>query len=236
MTAPLSLKGIRATVPDGDGERVLLEGADLDLPAASITVLTGRSGSGKSTLLAIAGLLRLPADGEVFVNGEATKALPERRRAQIRGESIGIVYQNANLLPNLTALEQLELVGHILGRHRRSSAMAHDLLERLGVGAQADSLPGKLSGGERQRVGIARALMAEPSVLLADEPTAALDPELAAQVGALLAAVTAERRLATLIVSHDEESRAYADHHVELSGRRLIRQATTPTGERPNIV
>lgn len=227
MTSVLSLRAIRAAVPDGAGERVLLDELDLHLRAGEVTVVTGRSGSGKSTLLSIAGLLRRPDSGDVVINGEPTTSLPERHRTRLRGQTVGIVYQNANLIPNLTAIEQVELVAHVLGKRRDATARARQLLEALGVDGQADSLPGKLSGGERQRVGIARALMAEPSVLLADEPTAALDPELAEQVSELLARLTRDRNLATMIVTHDAAPLSYANAHVRLDDGHLEHVART---------
>lgn len=228
MNAILGLRGVRVAVPDGAGERVLLDGVDFDLRSGEITVVTGRSGSGKSTLLSIAGLLRTPAVGDVLVNGEPTAGLSERRRARLRGRSIGIVYQNANLIPNLTALEQLELVASVLGARRGASGRARELLDGLGLGAQARTLPGQLSGGERQRVGIGRALMASPDVLLADEPTAALDPGLAEQVSTLLAQLTRDRRLATLIVTHDDAPLAHASARVHLADGQLT--AVQPAG------
>jgi putative ABC transport system ATP-binding protein len=227
VSAALALREVRAVVTDGAGERVLLDHVDLDLQPGQITAVTGRSGSGKSTLLSIAGLLRKPDSGEVLVNGQPTGAVSERRRTRLRGQRIGIVYQNGNLIPHLTALEQLELVGHVLGRRRGATARARELLDGLGVGDLAGSLPGRLSGGERQRVGIGRALMAEPAVLLADEPTAALDPGLAEQVSALLDQVTRERRLATMIVTHDRAPLAYASNHVHLANGHLQRSESS---------
>lgn len=221
MSAALSIESVRVALRDGGGERVILADASLELSAGEITVLTGRSGSGKSTLLSIAGLLRRPPAGEVTIDGQPTARLSERRRAVLRGERVGIVSQNANLVPNLTALEQLELVDHILHRRRGARGNARELLDRVGVAGQADLLPGRLSGGERQRVAIARALMARPRVLLADEPTAALDPALAEQISALLADQTRELGLAALIVTHDSAPLAYASRHVHLAGGHL---------------
>lgn len=230
MTTTLTLQSVRSSITDGSGERVLLDDVDLDLRAGEITAITGRSGSGKSTLLSIAGLLRRPDAGDVLIDGRPTAALPDRERTRLRGRSIGIVYQDANLISSLTALEQLELVGHVLGSRRDLAGRAQRLLDDLGVGGQADSLPGRLSGGERQRVGIARALFAKPSVLLADEPTAALDPELAEQVSRLIVEQTAERGLATLIVTHDSTPLAHADRHLHLSSGRLVSADPAPTG------
>jgi len=215
----LSLRNLTASVPDGSGTRVLLDHVDLDVAAGEVLVVTGPSGSGKSTLLALAGLLRRPAEGDILINGVATATFSERRRTALRRDHIGIIYQSANLLPSLTAREQLELVGHI-DRQPRGEARtrADQLLADLGLTGRGDQLPGQLSGGERQRVGIARALMAEPSVLLADEPTASLDPSLAADVAALITAEAHRRGLATVIVTHDDAPLGHADRHLHLAG------------------
>lgn len=173
-------------------------------------------------MLTAAGLLRRPDHGEVAVAGKPTTPLSERERTAIRREHIGIIYQSANLLPALTAREQLELVGHI---NREDRAEARDradrLLSDLGLADRAGQLPAQMSGGERQRVGIARALMAQPTVLLADEPTASLDPDLAAEVAALLADQARARGLATLIVTHDDAPLRSADRHLHLSSGSL---------------
>lgn len=224
----LGFEQLHVTVPDGSRTRVLLDHIDLEIPPGEVLVVTGGSGSGKSTLLAAAGLLRRPDSGEVRIDGVPTSGLSERRRTTIRREQIAIVYQAANLLPSLTAIEQLELVGHI-NREKRAEVRerAEALLAEVGLSAQADQLPGKMSGGERQRVGIGRALMAQPSVLLADEPTASLDPELSAQVCALLAEQTAKRDLATVLVSHDETPLAWARRHLHLEAGSLTEIPTS---------
>jgi putative ABC transport system ATP-binding protein len=215
---PLQLRGLCAEVPDGRATRVLLDDVDLAVAAGEVVVVTGASGSGKSTLLALTGLLRRPAGGDVVVRGESTNSLSERRRTAVRREHLAIVYQSANLLPSLTAREQLEIVGHIRGERRRSArARADRLLHELGLDGRAGQLPGQLSGGERQRVGIARALMAEPAVLLADEPTASLDHALATEVAQQLARAVRDHGMAAVIVTHDDEPLAYADRHLHLA-------------------
>lgn len=223
MTA-LALRGITVTVPDGPVTRTLLNAVDLEIGPGEVVVVTGASGSGKSTLLAIAGLLRRAPAGEVVIADTPTAALSERRRTLLRRDHVAIVYQSANLLPSLTAAEQLELVGHIAGEPRAEvRARARALLDELGLGAGvAGHLPAQLSGGERQRVGIARALMARPTVVLADEPTAALDAALSAEVAALLAGEARAHGLATLVVSHDDAPLAHADRHLHLADGRLI--------------
>jgi putative ABC transport system ATP-binding protein len=215
----LSLRGVYAAYPDGAGVRVLLDHVDLDVAPGEVVVVTGASGSGKSTLLALAGLLRRPADGDVLIAGTSTARLSERKRTALRAERIGLIYQSANLVPTLTAREQLELVGHIAGAPRAATrARADDLLAELGLTTRAGALPAQLSGGERQRVGIARALMGRPQVLLADEPTASLDPALAEEVAAMLAEQTRKHQLATVIVTHDDAPRRHADRHLALHG------------------
>lgn len=221
--APLVLEGVTYAVPDGDGTRTLLDAVDLTVGAGEVLVVTGPSGSGKSTLLALAGLLRRPQAGEVAIAGAPTAGLSERARTKVRGDEVGIVYQSANLLPTLTAREQLELVGHVnrVPKARRR-ARVDELLTGVGLASHAGKLPAHLSGGERQRVGIARALMAEPSVLLADEPTAALDPELGVEVVGLLAEEAHRRGVATVIVTHDHDLLAVADRHVHLDRGALV--------------
>lgn len=228
---PLVLEDLRVAVPDGNRERILLDSVDLTIRAGEIVVLTGASGSGKSTLLAITGLLRRTDSGEVLVAGEPTAVLPERRRAAVRGAQIGIIYQAANLLPSLTAREQLEVVFHIAGRRRADAKRrATELLEVVGLDHRMDALPQHLSGGERQRVGVARALMAEPSVLLADEPTASLDPELSGDIARLIAKETHARGLAALLVTHDEAPLEVADRHVHLEAGALVERSGAATG------
>lgn len=218
----ISLRGLTATVPDGTGTRTLLDRIDLDVAPGEVVVISGASGSGKSTLLAIAGLLRRAESGEVVIAGMNTSGLSERRRTELRRRRIAIVFQSANLFPALTAREQLELVAHINGGRRGAArAQADLLLADLGVAEQADQLPAKLSGGERQRVGIARALMGGPEVLLADEPTAALDPVRAADVVERLTLEAHRHGLATIVVAHDDAPLRHADRHLHLDDGHL---------------
>jgi putative ABC transport system ATP-binding protein len=222
VSAVLQLDDVRVAFPDGPDERIVLDALHLAVDAGELVVVSGRSGSGKSTLLTVAGLLRRPDAGEVTVAGTATCSMSERRRTTVRRDHIAFVYQSANLLPSLTAIEQLELVGHI--RDERSGdvrARAGALLEQLDLSDRARQLPSQLSGGERQRVGIARALMASPAVLIADEPTASLDPERAAIVADLLRTAATERGIATVVVAHDDAALGRADRHLRLSSGRL---------------
>jgi putative ABC transport system ATP-binding protein len=225
----MTLREVCVEVPDGLGTRVLLDHVDLEVRPGEVVVVTGGSGAGKSTLLAVAGLLRRPLSGEVIVGDVPASALSERRRAELRKHHVAIVYQAGNLLPSLTSREQLEIVGHISGASRvQTRRRADALLRELGLLDAALRLPAHLSGGERQRVGIARALMGQPSVLLADEPTASLDAALSAEVVALLTEHTRRAQLATVIVSHDTAPLSRADRHQHLAGGKLERVATMP--------
>ena len=220
--AALLVSKARVAFPDGPDVRVVLDDLDLEVAPGEIEVISGASGAGKSTLLTIAGLLRRPDHGEVTVAGIATTGLAERRRAAVRRDHVAFVYQSANLLPTLTAIEQLELVGNI--RREKAPAVrrrAGEVLAAVDLADRATQLPAQLSGGERQRVGIARALMASPSVLFADEPTASLDPERAAIVAGLLADAATTRGIATVIVAHDTAALTHADRHLRLEGGRL---------------
>lgn len=218
----LSLRDVSVAFPDGPSTRTILDRLNLDLHPAEMTVISGRSGSGKSTLLTVAGLLRRPDTGDVVVTGTSTTAMRNRGRTRARRDHIAFVYQSANLFPSLTAIEQLELVGHVHGQSPRTRReRARELLATVDLTGRADQLPNQLSGGERQRVGIARALMARPSILIADEPTASLDPERAHTVASLFANATREHQLATLIVAHDTAALNHADRHLHLEHGRL---------------
>lgn len=224
----LRMSGVRVAFPDGPAERVVLDDLALEVDKGEFVVISGRSGAGKSTLLTIAGLLRRPDSGEVAVAGTSTSEMSERQRTAVRRDHIAFVYQSANLLPTLTAVEQLELVGHIRGESSGEvRRRARSLLDDLDMGDRAEQLPAQLSGGERQRIGIARAFMAEPTVLIADEPTASLDPERARAVAELLAGA-AGRGIATIVVAHDDVALAHADRHLRLDGGRLL-GSTEPT-------
>ena len=220
----LHLDDITLTYPDGDRRLTALDHVALHVDAGELTAVVGPSGSGKSSLLAVAGTLIRPDSGSVVVQGQEVTALPKPELARLRRESIGLVFQQANLLPSLTALEQLEVRARLSARPPRDARVeAEALLEAVGLSAQAGRRPHELSGGQRQRVNIARALVNSPSVLLVDEPTSALDRERGAAVLDLLARLTRERGTATVLVTHDRDHLDVVDSVVEVvDGRTQV--------------
>lgn len=199
----LDIQNIRLAVPDGGDTRIILDGVSLSVAPGEVVAFSGASGSGKSTLIAIAALLQQPDSGRVVIAGIDATELSNSDRTALRREHIGVVYQSANLVPSLTALEQVELIAHINGAlDAKARARARELLVAVGLERRLDARPGKLSGGERQRVGIARAMMNQPDVLLADEPTASLDAERGEAIMQLLTDQAKEHSVATLVVTH----------------------------------
>ena len=196
-------------------ETVALRGASLDLPRGLLTSLVGPSGSGKSTLISLLAGLALPSAGQIVIGGQDLTRLDERERARLRAERIGLVFQSGNLIPFLTALENVELAMRLRGRPGRA-ARARELLGEVGLGKRLHHRPGQLSGGEVQRVAVAVGLANEPEVLLADELTGELDSATADQVMGVLAEVWRQRRLTILLVTHNLELAARADHRLRL--------------------
>ena len=223
----LELAGIDVTVPDGGDMLTILDGVDLTIAPGEVVMVTGASGSGKSTLLAVAALLRRPTSGSVRVDGTDTSALKRNAVATLRNQRLGMVFQSSNLFPSLTAVQQVELVAHIAGKLDRAARdRARDLLDSVGLGGRMDRLPSQLSGGERQRVGIARALMNHPAVLLADEPTASLDETRGRDVMALLVEQARRNGTAALIVTHAPDQLVGANRHLHLVAGRVEEHAS----------
>ncbi|AYL38995.1 MULTISPECIES: ABC transporter ATP-binding protein [Streptomyces] len=222
----LELTDITLTYPDGDTRLTALDHVSLDVPRGSVTAVVGPSGSGKSSLLAVAATLVTPDSGTVAVDGTPTTGLSRGELAALRRRSIGIVFQQPNLLPSLTAAEQLQVMAGIDGRSPgRARGRALELLDAVGLADQAGRRPHQLSGGQRQRVNIARALMNDPTVLLVDEPTSALDQERGAAVMDLLTGLTHRRATATVLVTHDRALLTAVDRVAEVHDGRLVLSA-----------
>lgn len=202
----LELERITLTYPDGTGTVTALDDVSLALTPGTVTAIVGPSGSGKSSLLAVGSTLVSPTSGAVRIDGTDVGGLTESDRSRLRREKIGIVFQQPNLLESLTAVEQLIITDRLRGTGSGDTRKrAQALLERVGLADAAERRPHQLSGGQRQRVNIARALMGDPSVLLVDEPTAALDHDRSEAIIDLLCQVTKEFGVATVIVTHDTE-------------------------------
>ncbi|WP_144672345.1 ABC transporter ATP-binding protein [Arthrobacter sp. U41] len=204
MKNALNLIDVTLQYPDGDGTLKALDAVNVKLAPGEFLSLVGPSGSGKSSLLAVAATLVRPTAGLVVIDGIDSGGLSEADRTSLRRDRIGIIFQQPNLLPSLTALEQLVIGDHLRGRPARAAASrAAALLDLVGLAPAAGKRPHQLSGGQRQRVNIARALMGDPAVLLVDEPTAALDRERSEAIVGLLRRVTDEFEVATVMVTHD---------------------------------
>ena len=213
MEELVALTGVTRTVllPD-DQELHILRGVDLAVRGGDHTAVVGRSGCGKSTLLNLLGLLDLPTSGELSFQGRPVQRLGEAERARLRGEAVGFVFQQFNLLPGRSALDNVitPLLYARGAQFWRRKELAMDILDRVGLAHRAQTLPNMLSGGEQQRVAIARALVRRPRLILADEPTGALDVDTGQAVMALLDEVATESGAALVTITHDVNVAALA--------------------------
>ena len=208
----------------GDGETLrALDDISLEIRRGEAVAIMGPSGSGKSTLMTILGLLDVPTGGVYRLDGEDVSKLDRRQQAHIRNTRIGFVFQNFNLLPRLSALKNVELplvYGRMDARERER--MARRALEAVGLGAKLNSLPNRLSGGQKQRVAIARAIVTAPVMILADEPTGALDSRTGAEILALFRQLNQEQGLTIVVVTHDAEIGRRMDRVIGLRDGRLV--------------
>jgi lipoprotein-releasing system ATP-binding protein len=206
MSVPVVATGLTKTYADGVRRVEVLKGIDLAVEPGELVAVVGPSGSGKSTLLHLLGALDKPDRGVVVIGGQRLAGLSGARLAGFRNRMIGFVFQFHQLLPDFTALENVLLPGRIAGSEpRRLLARAEDLLAEVGLADRREHFPNQLSGGERQRVAICRALLLEPPLLLADEPTGNLDPESGEQVFALLLDLQRRHGTTGLLVTHNPE-------------------------------
>lgn len=226
----LEAKGITRVFGSGDTEIRVLKGVDMQLRPGELTLLMGPSGSGKTTLLSILGCILSPTEGELVINGHTTKGRNAEGLADLRRTQVGFVFQSYNLFPTLTAQENVMLALDVRGGRGNAQRQAEAALRAVGLGHRLGAYPKKLSGGEKQRVAIARALAGSPAVILADEPTAALDSENGAAVMALLKEAAKDPTRAVLAVTHDHRTLAYADRIIRIEDGRIVDQRRTGDG------
>jgi putative ABC transport system ATP-binding protein len=229
MTNPfIVMRGVSKTYPGAAGGFNALSDVDLEIQKGEFVAVVGQSGSGKSTLLSLLSGIDRPTSGEVHVDGTAVHALSESRMSTWRGKAVGIVFQFFQLLPTLTAVENvmlpMDFANGLPARQRRPRA--GDLLEKLGVADQSDKLPSTMSGGQQQRVAVARALANGPSVLLADEPTGNLDSKTAQSMLEVLAQISREGQT-VVMVTHDSRAREFASRTVTLVDGRVAQSVSS---------
>lgn len=237
MTALLELKGIRRSYPSGDGQVEVLKGITLDIHAGEMVAIVGASGSGKSTLMNILGCLDKPTSGSYRVAGIDIATLNSDALARLRREHFGFIFQRYHLLSHLTAAQNVEVPAVYAGVERKARlARARELLTRLGLGERMEYPPAQLSGGQQQRVSIARALMNGGQVILADEPTGALDSHSGEEVMAILHQLR-DRGHTVIIVTHDAEIAAQAERVIEIRDGEIINNPpSTKQGRTPDTI
>ena len=227
MQPVIEVRGLTKTYAEGAAASRALDGVDLDIHSGQVTLLMGPSGSGKTTLVSIMGCILRPSSGSVKVAGREVTGLGERELPAVRLRHIGFVFQGFNLFPTLTAVENVEValgLKHVARTERRKRAGA--LLDQVGLDSKHRAYPSDLSGGQKQRVAIARALAGDPDVILADEPTAALDKDSGRIVLDMLRTLAHDKDRAVVIVTHDNRTLDYADRVVHIEDGRIAGEQT----------
>ena len=229
MTNALEAKTVTKIYKSDIGTIKAVDEVSLNVASGEFVALVGPSGSGKTTMLAILAALLRPNEGSVMIDGAELGKMSEQARARFRREKIGFTFQANNLVPYLTALENVELMLRLNGKHDRAGReRARELLARLGLGERLKNLPRQLSGGQQQRVAIARALIHAPALVLVDEPTASLDTERAHQVVKTFANLIHEQERAGIMVTHDLRMTQYADRIIQMRDGKLRRVINDP--------
>lgn len=228
MQAAISVRGVTKTYAEGSAGVPALRGVDLDVQAGELVLLMGPSGSGKTTLLSIMGCILTASSGSVKIGGLEVFGLREKELPRVRLEHIGFIFQGFNLFPTLTAGENVELMLDLKSvSGAPAKARAKELLEQVGLGDKYNSFPADLSGGQKQRVAIARALAGDPKVILADEPTAALDSTTGRNVMAMMRDLAHERGRAVVIVTHDPRLMEFGDRVVRIEDGLIAKPVET---------
>ena len=224
MSHLIEIRDLRKTYDAGDEPVHALDGVSTVMDSGEFVAIMGASGSGKSTLLNILGCLDTPSSGSYLLDGLEVSRRSRRELAEIRNRKLGFVFQNFNLLPRMSAIEQVELPDLYMGRLSRSERRrrAVSLLRRVGLGGRTGHTPAQLSGGQQQRVAIARALMNEPPVLFADEPTGNLDTKSSIEIMNLFTELSNEG-ITIIMVTHEDDIAAYAKRHLVMKDGKLVR-------------
>lgn len=222
--AVIELKDVKKVYGKGDAQVVALKDINFKADKGGVVLIMGPSGAGKSTFLTIAGSLQKPTSGEVLINDEDISDFSAKKRNELRLNKIGFVLQAYNLVPFLTVNEQFTLVDKVKKQNNISREELQDLLKQLGITDLVKKYPSELSGGQQQRAAIARALYANPEILLADEPTASLDTKNVEEVGQLFKDLAKKRDKAVMLVTHDPRLEKYADHIYEMMDGQMTQK------------
>lgn len=219
----VNVQGIVKELGQGAAMVRALKGVSMSLNPGELTLLMGPSGSGKTTLLSILGCILTPTEGTITIAGEDTEGLSPEGLADLRRRHVGFVFQSYNLFPTLNAIENVRLALDVRGEKYADTVIkAETALREVGLAHRLRSFPGNMSGGEQQRVAVARALASRPSIILADEPTAALDSENGHAVMELLSDIAKDESRAVLAVTHDPRTHAYADRIIRIEDGKII--------------
>jgi putative ABC transport system ATP-binding protein len=219
----IDVRGLTKVIDTGLHRVEILKGIDLTIPAGQFAAIMGASGSGKSTLLGLLAGLDAPTSGKIILDGEEITGLAEDKLSAVRGRKIGFVFQSYQLIPTLTAEENVLLPYELVGGNGGGGRLrARDLLREVGLSDRMDHYPVQLSGGEQQRVALARAFMVRPPILLADEPTGNLDSENGSHILKLLIRLNSEQGTTLVLVTHDAELAAHAQRRIMLQDGRIV--------------
>ncbi len=223
MKSAISVRGLTKTYDEGSTGVQALRGVDLDVEPGELALLMGPSGSGKTTLLSIMGCILTASSGTVHIADREVTTLSEKELARVRLEHIGFVFQGFNLFPTLTAAENIELMLDLKGvRGPGAKKRSRELLTQVGLADKYDTFPSDLSGGQKQRIAIARALTGDPGIILADEPTAALDSKTGRTVTEMMRGLAHQRGRAVVIVTHDSRLLEFADRIIRLEDGLIV--------------